>query len=329
VAIRSKRLKAISMEEGLPEGLSYCRRCMKIKRTTDFHKAVDHELDRNGLFSVCKSCVDEIYSLIYVSENGSVNKTILRLCRMLNVVYNEDAISAALTHVASKDSDPMKLFGLYRAKVLVMLRTKVDDTTLDLTYKDNPIVNLNTETPSEDDVEYDVIEYWGTGYTKEDYAWLERKLTEWKKTHKSDTMGEETLLREIVFKQFEIEKARKEQKSTASLVKELQDIMKTAAVDPSKSNVAGSGKSFDTFSAFIKMIEENEPAEVYGAERDAFKDFQNIDQYFKKYIQRPLKNFVTNSRDFNVSSEDDFDEEDSGDYMETVVKESDDGKLEE
>ena len=87
--------------------------------------------------------------------------------------------------------------------------------------------------------------------------------------------------------------------------------MRTASVDPAKANMASSGKSLDTFSAFIKTIEETEPAEYY-KDKALFKDFDNINFYFEKYVRRPLKNFVTGSRDFNVDA--DTDDEEYDDY---------------
>jgi len=93
----------------------------------------------------------------------------------------------------------------------------------------------------------------------------------------------------------------------ASAIKRLQDLMKTASVDPGKASLANSGKAKETFSSFVKVIEENEPASYY-EDKKLFKDFDDIDFYFKKYVTRPLKNFVTQSRDFNVESENDVDE---------------------
>jgi len=37
--------------------------------------------------------------------------------------------------------------------------------------------------------------------------------------------------------------------------------------------------------------------------KGTFKDFDNIEFYFEKFITRPLKNFVMGSRDFNVETE--------------------------
>ncbi len=302
--VKTRRLPPeVTVESGLPQGYNYCRKCQKVKKISDFYKATDLYLDSNGHMSVCKDCVNEMYVSILDSEHGSISKTILRMCRMLNVKYDENAIASALEHTKIREADETKLFGFYRLKLLTNNRTDVSDTSIDLTYKDNPIVNGGFDKPVEYEVSQDVIDFWGEGLDTSEYAWLERTLDDWKKTHKCDTKAEEVLFREIVFKQFEIEKARKANSATGGLIKELQDIMKTASVDPAKSNIAGAGKSQDTFSSFIKMIEENEPAEVFGEEREAFKDFQGIEKYFEKYVVRSIKNFITGSRDFNIDSE--------------------------
>jgi hypothetical protein len=304
--VKTRRLAPeITVESGLPQNFGLCRKCQKIKKLQDFYKATDLFLDSNGHMSVCKDCINTMYVSILDSEHGSISKTILRMCRMLNVKYDESAISSALEHTKIREADETKLFGFYRLKLLTNNRTDVSDTSVDLTYKDSPVINMGFDKPMEYEVSQDVIDFWGEGFETSEYEWLEKTLDGWKKTHKCDTKAEEVLFREIVFKQFEIEKARKENSSTSSLIKELQDIMKTASVDPAKANVAGAGKSQDTFSAFIKMIEENEPAEVFGDEREAFKDFQGIEKYFYKYVVRSIKNFITGSRDFNLDAEED------------------------
>lgn len=306
--VRSKRIAEALETKSLPPNTGYCRKCQTVKLEQQFFKAVDNVLDSSGLMSVCKDCINELYLNILDSEHGSIEKTVFRLCRMLNVKYQEEAIQLALEHITIKQSDPNKFFGFYRLKLLLINRADVNDTLVDLTYVDNPVINTNNNASLEFEVDDEVISFWGKGYETEDYRWMEQTLDEWKKTHKCDSKAEEILFKEIVFKQLEIEKARQEKKSTASLVKELQEIMKTAAVDPAKANVASAGKSQDTFSAFIKLIEESEPAEVFGAERDAFKDFQGIDKYFQKYVTRPLKNFILGSRDFNIDSDADDNE---------------------
>lgn len=305
---KSKRLPEEN-EQDLPSEHGYCRKCQKIKPFYKFFKAIDVEIDVNGYMSVCKDCINDLYVQALKRNNGSIQHAIRELCKRFNVLYNENAIDSALVQIESKNSDPNKMFGLYCQKLVVLERSNVKDTNLDLTYVDNPIINMSQELVNPLIIDDEVKKFWGKNFSDEEYRWLEETLDSWKSTHKCDTKAEEILFKYIVLKELDIEKAPPDKKN--SLVKDLQELMKTAAVDPAKANVANSGKHMDTFSAFIKTIEENEPAEVFGDERDAFKDFQGIEKYFEAYVKRPLKNFILGTRDFNVEGEDSLlDEED-------------------
>lgn len=310
VASKRKTKKIVSKTNVIVESI-YCRKCMKIKHPKDFFSSVD-DLDSNGYFSVCKDCCNELYDNYYRVEHD-LSRTILRVCRKLNLRFDENAIRATELHLQTlsennKESD--NIIGIYKGKLASSVKSNPTDknSAVDLTFSE-PSYYVPVDDTSMDNVEdaFDLKKFWGENYTYEDYAFLENELSEWKKTHRCDTKGEILLLKELAYKSLEISKKRLEGSSTSSLVKELQELMKTASVDPAKTATLGAGKSQDTFSSFIKTIEENEPAD-YFKDKELFKDFDNIDWYFKKYITRPLKNFITQSRDFNVESDDDNDE---------------------
>ena len=302
----------------------YCRRCMKTMKQDSFFDGVDGGfLDANGKMSICKNCCNEIYENALKSEL-SFEKAMLKTCRVLNVAYEERALSEtkeAVGKIITRGMDTEKVFSIYKFK-LEQQKDGVDlrdrDKTASLTFEEpiNRIV-MNPLNEEESEEAHDLIMFWGANYEKEDYDFLETELAEWKKTHKCDTRAEETLLKEICHKEFDIRKDRAEGRDPSNKVKQLQELMKTANVDPAKTAMAGSGKSQDTFSAFIKTIENNEPAE-YFEDKKLFRDFDNIDFYFKKYITRPLKNFITQSRDFNVDSESDLDEYEDFDIQDII-----------
>ena len=206
----------------------YCRKCMRMRDVREFYSAVDVYLDASGMFSICKDCVNKIYDDIFSTEKN-MQTTILRMCKMLNIKYSEEAISATKNHIQTlreKGVEDSPVFGIYKIKLTAQERSYIGDNHPNLTYEEvtSIIVNSNdTETETET-VHYDVKEFWGKGFDDDTYTWLEKELDEWKAAHRCDTKAEKVLLREIVLKQYEIEKARKEEKSTAALVKELQDL---------------------------------------------------------------------------------------------------------
>jgi hypothetical protein len=209
-----------------------------------------------------------------------------------------------------------KFFGIYKAKLYTVVNS-VDYTQKagmeDFTFRE-PVIKPENISSNNVPNAYELKMRWGDNLDMTDYIWLETELSEWKKTHKCDTKAEVTLLEQICLTELAIRGARSEGRAPGALIKELQDLMKTANLDPAKTSVAGSGKSQDTYSAFIKTIEENEPAE-YFTDKKLFKDFDNLDFYFKTYITRPLQNFVTQSRNFDVTSEEEDFDESSGDDL--------------
>jgi len=295
--------------------LVYCRKCTKSKRENEYYKSKDLYLDTNTFLSICKDCCQIIYEDAYrVSQN--VDQALVKTCKTLNIVYLQSASDGLKTHIQNNIDEGKEVgnvFGVYLRLISPHARGINTDGPEDLTYQDvsqSPIVNnsfsLGTEEKNEE-----LVKFWGDGFNSKDYEYLENQYSQWVHTHRADTMAEITLLKEIVYKQLEIQKDRLGGHSTAAGVKQLQEIMKTASVDPSKANIAGAGKSQDTFSSFIKMIEENEPASFY-EDKDLFEDFKDqkdLDFYFQKYVLRPLKNFVTQSRDFSVEVDDDNDED--------------------
>lgn len=309
-----RKLKSKTINGGEEVSHAYCRKCTSVKAINQFYTACDKLLDQNGVMSICKKCISELYEGIYLSEKN-VQKTILRLCRILNVRYDEGAVELTLSHLNTlmeKKENPeyTPVFGIYRLKLSNTQSTEIGkrDTTEDLTFRE-PSAPLEIKEYSPEEISQDVIDFWGEGYSLEEYEWLERTLDSWKKTHKSDTRAEEVLLREIVFKEFGIKNARREGRSESSLVKEFESLIKTAAIDPNKTSLANSGKAMDTFSDFIKMIENNEVAEIWD-NPDLYKDFFGTEKYYENYVLRGLKNFVLQSKDFNILDENEQDLED-------------------
>jgi len=309
---RKKEINIVTTKTGEKVSSCYCRKCQSEKPVKDFFNATDTYLDSNGKFSICKDCINDIYDKVYAVEN-SINKTLYRLCKILNVFYSDSVVDMVISHgnkTASRGLTP-SLFGLYISKLMTFGK---ENGITEFTFSEN--VNINVQNPEDgmddnDEDKEEMIQNWGENLAYEDYVFLEREFDGWTKTHKCDTWAEQSLLRELCHLELVIRKTRLKGESTGNLVKQKQDLMKTASVDPAKASLAGSGKSQDTFSAFVKTIEANEPAEYYKAEdRQLFKDFDNIDFYFKKYVTRPLSNFCGLTRDFNVTDiEDDSDDE--------------------
>jgi len=293
----------------------YCRMCMQNKKVSNFFKATDLLIDRNLYMSICKDCVIDLYSRYYQIEHD-VSRAMLRLCRIINWAYKEKTLESALKQFATngKSPDDPSFPGYYRGKLAIkseagFVKDKATDPS-DLIFREP--TGQNQPEPIDDDAfgsdTINLKKFWGSNFTYDQFCFLEEELARWKATHLSDTYAQVSLLKELCYIELQIRNARVEGGSTSDLIKEKQNLMKTCSVDPAKANMASAGQKSDSFGLIIKQIEETEPADFY-KDRKLFKDFDNISAYFEKYIRRPLKNFVTGSRDFNVEATDDNDDE--------------------
>jgi hypothetical protein len=290
---------------------AYCRRCMKVKPVkTDFYLSTDKFLDKNGYMSICKECISEIYVSYYNSEHD-LERAIYKTCKTINVIYSPSAVEATKTQLSNKerlDDDP-KIFGLYKAKISGTMPGGVahvgDVPVMDLTFQ------YESKTPeyTTDETDFEgaqgVIEFWGGEgqLSTEDYRFLEKEYAGWKQSYSLQTKAEELFVKQACLLTLQLEKAHKEGKNGDSILKVLQDLLKNAGLTPAQATASSAGKGTETWGIFIKNIEETTPAEYY-KDKGLFKDFDNIEQYIKKYIVRPLKNFVTGSRDFNIVEDD-------------------------
>lgn len=310
-----KRVKTLPKVENVVE-FCYCRKCTKTKSAKEnFYLATDKFLDTNGYMSICKECVSDIYIGFYNSEHN-VDRAIYKTCKAINVRYEQSAVDATKTQIANKeklDDDP-KIFGIYKTKIISSTKGvgKMGDIEFtDLTFQ---IESSSIPSYSEDEKDFEgsegVVEFWGDGFDASDYRFLEKEFADWKRSYSCQNKAEEFFLKQVCLKSLALEKARVEGGSGDNILKSLQELLKNAALTPAQQTAASSGKGTETWGVFIKNIEETTPAEFY-KDKELFKDFDDIGSYIKKYITRPLKNFVTGARDFNIT-EDDNTEYDDG-----------------
>lgn len=309
--VKTRRLPPeVTVESGLPESTNYCRKCKRVRRSVFFYKAVDLTIDSNEMFSVCKECIDDIYIKVLESEHGAIQKAVLYLCRKLNVKYDEAAIESAMKQIESSGWDINKFFGVYRAK-LVNVSRSTSDAPMDLSYMDNPIVNLpETKLSEEEFVDFrELVDFWGTD-VREDIEFLEFNFSKFKQSHKADTYAEVVLLKEVCYKMLEIDRERKVNgKAPDSSTKQLMEIMKNLAISPNMVSAANSGKNVDTFGIWIKEIESMRPAE-WVEDKSIYADVDNIEAYGERHLTSPMRSLVTGNREFSLDeSETDYSSE--------------------
>lgn len=289
----------------------WCRKCMKFLPEKDFYKAVDNGLvDTNLKLSVCKTCAQKIYDTIF-AELGSLEKTIHKMCVVLNIKFTNQALDATKAHINTllgNGKNVNAIFSIYLMK-LVATNPSMDKSISQYNgYEDVGAIFTDKETNlTETPIPQSVIDFWGSDISRRDIEFLEREYANFKSTHKADTYAEIVLLKQVCYTMLDIKNMRVNNDDTTDLVKELQALMKNLAISPNVKNVVdATNKGDDSFGLWIQDIEREEPAQWLKTDNrfDMYKDVGNVEEYFQKYMVRPLKNFILSSKDFNIGDTD-------------------------
>lgn len=254
----------------------------------DFYTAINDKFFANGRVHICKECIKNYC----YKEDGSVDlDKFKQILMMINAPFYSKEFNTAI----EKDKDTI---GVYMRAICLNYKGQEwrDGETQKYISNQNKDKEPFVISP-------ELIRKWGGSFEEEEYIFLEEELKEWKKTHKCDNQAEITLLKEICITVLDIRNARNDSNSTKNLRKDLQDLMKTASVDPAKANAISDSQTVDRFGVWIKDIEQKRPAEWHD-EQEKYVDMDGFKPYIQDYIVRPIKNFFTGSKDFIVNGKD-------------------------
>jgi hypothetical protein len=277
----------------------YCRRCMEMKSEKDFFQAVDTELDRNKIMSVCRKCCDELYNNNFTIERN-FEKALLRTCKMLNIAWNAEAVISAKKHVDKFIADgktDIQVFGIYKSKLMTMTKSQELQT---FTFEEYPSAeSIKTNTPEqEEDLSYqDLKSFWGDTKTYEEIDYLQNEFNALGGLVSEDR-PKAILLRELCFLLLEVKNKRDGKQSVDKELKTIAELMQNSAIRPDQKKVADGNKSSEAFGVWLADIEKYNPTEWY-KDQSIYKDVNNIKEYWDVNILRPFLNFWGAQKNFD------------------------------
>lgn len=134
----------------------------------------------------------------------------------------------------------------------------------------------------------EIIKLFGSGFTNDDYLYLQDQYDDWNLRTQIDSKSQQTYIVRICFKLLDIYKAQKQNKDTEKLDKSLNELLAAANLQP-RQNVGNSSMDSLSFGQMIEKWEEEEP--VYEPDPE-FKDVDGIGKYirvwFKGHLARAL-----------------------------------------
>lgn len=281
-----------------------CFRCGEVypKRESFFTKVRSTFYTHNdGFLHVCDKCLDSLLEHYKAVYDGDLQQCCYTLCLNFNLYFSVDIYDVA-TRSPHFEDNPFKTY-VSRSNLAQYKRWTDFTDTIDqeaviggaIKAKPDEVVEasvLQNEKPSAE-----ILGRWGIGYSNDEYAFMQTLYKSLMQQKRNPTLLQEDLIVDACKYKCQHNRFISAGDSKAADIKTLsslyQDALKAVGLDVSPKN---DGIDEGTFGLWIRDIEKYCPAEDY-KDRKKFRDMDGLGEYVERFIYRPLKNWLTGSKD--------------------------------
>ena len=270
-----------------------CFYCGKEYVDTNFYKSYSNFYSNIGKVPYCKQCIEKFYQQYFdrYTNEGCLTperNAVKRLCMIFDIYFNEKAYSDAVNN-AQKRNINISPMGAYMKMIqLQQHQDKSYDNTLADEEKEKFIANASNVALTNTTVEQETRDFFGNGFTDEDYNFLKREYSDWTARHECNTKAQEEVFKRICFKQLEILKATRKGEETKNLDATFQNLLDTAKLQP-KQNSGEATSDNQTFGTLIDKWENERPLPEIDEElKDVDKIGLYINIFFKGHLAKMM-----------------------------------------
>lgn len=240
----------------------------------------------SGYITTCKKCTDQLFVQLTTFYMGNEEKAIDHICMMYGLYFNESPLAAS-----KKISIDRSRLSTYSSKIQIkpwIGKTYLDTITERIEEEKEDIIETYEDVKDSKKTKLKSVKFFGTGFSDEDYAFLQEQYDDWVTRHECKTKAQEEVFKRICFKQLELLKANRAKESTKDLDKTLQDLLDTANLKPKQTNMDALAED-RTFGQLIRLWENEKPIPEPD---DDFKDVDGIGKYISVFFLGHLAKMV-------------------------------------
>ena len=266
-----------------------CPKCGDImKADTAFYH------DRNyviGKYPICKRCIqDMVEQRDKNGESHESKETVQKVLQMMDKVYDDSFYSDCIKGAEEglKEKNRTSPFATYITAIQSLTQWK-GKSWKDSEFGDSGMsvdeeeVRLNQKT-----IKAAKKRFGSTGYSNEDYMFLEHEYQDWITRYECNTKAQEEVFENLSIIKLLKKRAILAGDSTRDLDKQHQDWMDTGKLKP-KQNSTDTLSDAQTFGTFIQKIEETRPcADIDPELEDVDKIGLLIDVFFRGHTAKML-----------------------------------------
>ena len=281
-----------------------CFYCGKEYVDTNFYNSNSEFYSNIGKVPYCKQCVEKFYQQYFdrYTNEGCLTpekKAVQRLCMVLDIYYREDAYNSAMDSKKKREMN-ISPMGAYMKMIQLQQYNRNKETyenTISEAEQENFAMSSISNISGEITADQSTIDFFGSGFTDEDYKFLKKEYNDWTARHECNTKAQEEVFKRICFKQLEILKATRKGEETKNLDATFQNLLDTAKLQP-KQNSGEATADNQTLGTLIDRWENERPLPEIDEElKDVDKIGLYVDIFFKGHLAKMmgLKNGLSNS----------------------------------
>ena len=222
-----------------------------------------------GYIPVCKECIDTMYNT-YLAQCNNAENAVRQVCRKLDLYWSKNVFE-----IVARKSATRSMMTQYIAKInTVTYAGKSYDDTLseegslwnfenNVASIDIPQIQEQEIEDSGEEVDEDIVAFWGAGYTPEMYNELERKRAYWVSKFPEGTVldvGTETIIKQICGLELDISRDRAAGRSVDKSINALNTLLGSANMKPTQQKNDGDSALESTpFGVWVRRWENQRP----------------------------------------------------------------------
>ena len=276
-----------------------------------------------GKVPYCKQCIEKYYQQYYekYTNEGCLTpekKAIQRLCMVFDIYYRDDVFASSMNKIKTSGMNISPMSQYMKQIQLQQYKNKSYENTIYEAEQENFAMASISDMSGEITVDQKTIDFFGSGFTDEDYKYLVREYQDWTARHECNTKAQEEVFKDICFNRLQNLRALRKGEDTKDITASFQKMLDAGKLQP-KQNVGETTSENQTFGTLIDKWENERPLPEIDEElKDVDKIGYYVDTFFRGHTCRTLnvknslsnlyssmmKKFTVNKPEYNLDEED-------------------------
>ena len=270
---------------------------------TNFYNSNSEFYSNTGKIPYCKQCIEKFYQYYFdrYTNEGCLTpekKAVQRLCMAFDIYYRDDVFASAMDKIKTSGMNISPLSQYMKQIQLRQYNLKKEsyENTITEAEQENFAMSSISDLSDEITVDKKTVDFFGNGFTNEDYVFLKREYDDWTARHECKTKAQEENFKDICFNRLQNLKALRKGEDTKDIAASFQKMLDSGKLQP-KQNAGDATAENQTFGTLINKWENERPLPEIDEElKDVDKIALYINIFFKGHLAKMmgLKNGLSN-----------------------------------